>query len=122
LPEAVDLIYLDPPFNSKREHNLPFKSPKGQASEARIEAFEDPWHWNPQTDETVLLPRAQARLRRRLARREPIYVRHNRKYDAHKSGHERHNHNYDRLEPDYDKHNRRHDEHNRDYDDLENAS
>jgi hypothetical protein len=27
--ESVDLIYLDPPFNSKRDYNLLFKSPKG---------------------------------------------------------------------------------------------
>lgn len=48
--ESVDLIYLDPPFNSKRDYNLLFKSPKGQASEAQIEAFEDSWHWNPQAE------------------------------------------------------------------------
>ena len=44
--ESVDLIYLDPPFNSKRDYNLLFKSPKGHESEAQIEAFEDTWHWN----------------------------------------------------------------------------
>jgi DNA modification methylase len=32
--ESVDLIYLDPPFNSKRDYNLLFKSPKGVTSEA----------------------------------------------------------------------------------------
>ncbi len=48
--ESVDLIYLDPPFNSKRDYNLLFKSSKGQASEAQIEAFEDSWHWNPQAE------------------------------------------------------------------------
>ena len=48
--ESVDLIYLDPPFNSKREYNLLFKSPKGQSSEAQIEAFEDTWHWNEQAE------------------------------------------------------------------------
>ena len=47
---SVDLIYLDPPFNSKRDYNLLFKSPKGQASEAQIEAFEDTWHWNEQAE------------------------------------------------------------------------
>ena len=26
--ESVDLIYLDPPFNSKRDYNLLFKTPK----------------------------------------------------------------------------------------------
>jgi len=44
--KSVDLIYLDPPFNSKRDYNLLFKSPKGQESAAQIEAFEDTWHWN----------------------------------------------------------------------------
>ena len=42
--ESVDLIYLDPPFNSKRDYNLLFKSPKGADSAAQIEAFEDTWH------------------------------------------------------------------------------
>jgi adenine specific DNA methylase Mod len=45
--ECVDLIYLDPPFNSKRDYNLLFKSPKGHESEAQITAFEDSWHWGP---------------------------------------------------------------------------
>ena len=49
-PESVDLIYLDPPFNSKRDYNLLFKSPKGHESEAQIEAFEDSWHWNDQAE------------------------------------------------------------------------
>ena len=48
--ETVDLIYLDPPFNSKRDYNLLFKSPKGQQSEAQITAFEDSWHWGDQAE------------------------------------------------------------------------
>ncbi len=48
--ESVDLIYLDPPFNSKRDYNLLFKSPKGHTSAAQIEAFEDTWHWNQQAE------------------------------------------------------------------------
>lgn len=48
--ESVDLIYLDPPFNSKREYSLLFKSPKGQKSEAQITAFEDSWHWGEQAE------------------------------------------------------------------------
>lgn len=48
--ESVDLIYLDPPFNSKRDYNLLFKSPKGQDSDASITAFEDSWHWGPQAE------------------------------------------------------------------------
>lgn len=48
--ESVDLIYLDPPFNSKRDYNLLFKSPKGQASEAQITAFKDSWSWGAQAE------------------------------------------------------------------------
>jgi adenine specific DNA methylase Mod len=44
--ESVDLIYLDPPFNSSASYNVLFKAPSGQASQAQIEAFEDTWHWN----------------------------------------------------------------------------
>jgi len=44
--ETVDLIYLDPPFNSKANYNVLFKSPEGTQSQAQIEAFEDTWHWN----------------------------------------------------------------------------
>jgi DNA modification methylase len=44
--ECVDLIYLDPPFNSNANYNVLFQSPTGQNSEAQIEAFEDTWHWN----------------------------------------------------------------------------
>lgn len=49
--ESVDLVYLDPPFNSKRDYNLLFKSPKGEASDAQITAFEDTWHWGIQAEE-----------------------------------------------------------------------
>ncbi|MGC2425148.1 MAG: DNA methyltransferase [Nitrospirota bacterium] len=48
--ESVDLIYLDPPFNSKRDYNLLFKSPKGHDSDAQIMAFEDSWHWGEQAE------------------------------------------------------------------------
>jgi hypothetical protein len=39
--ESVDLIYLDPPFNSKASYNVLFKAPTGEHSQAQIEAFED---------------------------------------------------------------------------------
>lgn len=48
--ETIDLVYLDPPFNSKRDYNLLFKSPKGHAADAQITAFEDSWHWGPQAE------------------------------------------------------------------------
>jgi len=44
--ESVDLIYLDPPFNSNASYNVLFKGPKGNESAAQIEAFDDTWHWN----------------------------------------------------------------------------
>ncbi len=46
IPDAsVDLIYLDPPFNSARNFNVLFRDERGKYSEAQIEAFEDTWHW-----------------------------------------------------------------------------
>jgi len=44
--ESVDLIYLDPPFNSNASYNVLFKAPDGHQSHAQMEAFEDTWHWN----------------------------------------------------------------------------
>lgn len=53
VPDAsVDLIYLDPPFNSARNYNVLFKDDRGQDSEAQIVAFEDTWTW---TAEAALL-------------------------------------------------------------------
>jgi len=45
--ESIDLIYLDPPFGSKRSYNILFRESTGAASEAQIEAFEDTWQWGP---------------------------------------------------------------------------
>lgn len=50
--ESVDLIYLDPPFNSNRSYNVLFREESGQESQAQITAFEDTWHWNSQTEQT----------------------------------------------------------------------
>lgn len=49
-PESVDLVYLDPPFNSNANYNVLFKTPQGQQSQAQIEAFEDTWHWGEQAE------------------------------------------------------------------------
>lgn len=52
LDESVDLVYLDPPFNSSRGYNVLFRNESGQEAEAQIEAFEDTWHWNNSAEET----------------------------------------------------------------------
>jgi len=43
--ESVDLIYLDPPFNSEANYNVLFRAPSGTESDAQIEAFRDTWEW-----------------------------------------------------------------------------
>lgn len=52
--ETIDLIYLDPPFNSKADYNVLFKEPSGKQSVAQIQAFTDFWHWD-QTVENAYL-------------------------------------------------------------------
>jgi DNA modification methylase len=49
---SVDLVYLDPPFNSARDYNVLFKEQTGKPSEAQILAFEDTWEWGPKSEET----------------------------------------------------------------------
>lgn len=44
--ESVDLIYLDPPFNSNRNYNVLFKEKSGDESPAQIQAFTDTWTWD----------------------------------------------------------------------------
>lgn len=52
--DSVDLIYLDPPFNSARDYNILFAAPKtgtaASSAEAQITAFEDTWHWGEQAE------------------------------------------------------------------------
>lgn len=48
--DSVDLIYLDPPFNSNASYNVLFKGPKGNESAAQIEAFDDTWHWGEESE------------------------------------------------------------------------
>jgi site-specific DNA-methyltransferase (adenine-specific) len=50
--ESVDLIYLDPPFNSKKDYNILFKETSGLESEAQIHAFTDSWHWTQSAQDT----------------------------------------------------------------------
>jgi len=51
--ESVDLIYLDPPFNSRRSYNVLFKEANGTAADSQIRAFDDTWSWG-QTAEATL--------------------------------------------------------------------
>lgn len=52
--ESVDLIYLDPPFNSNAGYNVLFKSASGSGAEASIEAFDDTWTWGDSAKEALL--------------------------------------------------------------------
>jgi len=49
-PGTVDLIYLDPPFNSNRVYNVIYKEHSGEGSQAQITAFDDTWKWSPEAD------------------------------------------------------------------------
>ena len=62
--ESVDLIYLDPPFNSNRSYNVLFKDESGREAPAQMMAFEDTWHWNRVAEQTYLelTTRAPARV------------------------------------------------------------
>ncbi len=42
---SVDLIYLDPPFNSNASYNVLFSDRKGEKSAAQLQAFKDTWVW-----------------------------------------------------------------------------
>jgi site-specific DNA-methyltransferase (adenine-specific) len=51
IPDAsVNLVYLDPPFNSNRDYNVIFKDESGRKSDAQLLAFEDTWHWGPDAE------------------------------------------------------------------------
>ena len=41
--ETVDLVYLDPPFNSNATYNVLFAEQNGTRAAAQIKAFEDKW-------------------------------------------------------------------------------
>jgi len=68
---SIDLIYLDPPFNSKQSYNILFAEKNGTQSPAQIKAFEDTWHWDRKAEETYReivesLPRKVADLTKAL--------------------------------------------------------
>jgi adenine specific DNA methylase Mod len=51
IPSAsVDLVYLDPPFNSNRSYNVLFRHRSGAEAQAQIEAFDDTWIWSQESE------------------------------------------------------------------------
>ncbi len=74
--ESVDLIYLDPPFNSQRNYNVSMRDREGHESESQIVAFTDTWFWTRQTQETyenLLLNASNVRLSKVI---EALYIIH----------------------------------------------
>jgi DNA modification methylase len=51
--ESVDLIYLDPPFNSNADYNVLFEEHDGEKAAAQIKAFEDTWEWTIEAARTL---------------------------------------------------------------------
>jgi site-specific DNA-methyltransferase (adenine-specific) len=44
--ESVDLVYLDPPFNSQKDYNVLFREHDGSRAAAQVKAFKDTWRWD----------------------------------------------------------------------------
>lgn len=47
---SVDLVYLDPPFNSNRSYNVLFHHRSGAEAQTQIEAFDDTWIWAQESE------------------------------------------------------------------------
>jgi len=56
--ESVDLIYLDPPFNSNRVYNIIFREPDGRGAASQIKGFDDTWTWNDDVAELLVFLKA----------------------------------------------------------------
>jgi site-specific DNA-methyltransferase (adenine-specific) len=50
--EGIDLVYLDPPFNSNRDYNLLFREQSGEPAQGQIKAFTDTWQWSERAYDT----------------------------------------------------------------------
>ena len=70
VPDAsVDLIYLDPPFNSSATYNVLFKEKSGEESAAKITTFEATWRFFCSCDARMLAaPRGECQPRIRIER------------------------------------------------------
>ena len=51
--ESVDLVYLDPPFNSNATYNVLFAEQDGSRAAAQIKAFEDTWRWDQEAEREI---------------------------------------------------------------------
>ncbi len=49
---SIDLVYLDPPFNSNKNYNLLFTNETGRVSDAQRHAFDDTWEWGLESEKT----------------------------------------------------------------------
>lgn len=49
--ESVDLVYLDPPFQSGRDYSVLFKAQNGGSAPAQVQAFEDTWRWGYESED-----------------------------------------------------------------------
>jgi 16S rRNA G966 N2-methylase RsmD len=67
--ESIDLVYLDPPFNSNASYNVLFKEKSGEESPAQIKAFTDTWDWTEETERTYELDIYQSPLRQSQRKR-----------------------------------------------------
>jgi len=52
--ECVDLVYLDPPFNSNAGYNVLFRAADGAGADASVEAFDDTWTWGPSARDALM--------------------------------------------------------------------
>jgi len=48
--ETVDLVYLDPPFNSNTNYNVLFAEKDGSKAASQIQAFSDTWTWSQESE------------------------------------------------------------------------
>jgi DNA modification methylase len=51
--EVIDLVYLDPPFNSNVDYSLLYGTKRGGPSQAQSRAFEDTWRWGPESQRAL---------------------------------------------------------------------
>ncbi len=66
---SIDLVYLDPPFNSNRSYNVLFRDESGKDSQSQLVAFDDTWHWGAAAEETYqwLITQPQPEVQRMIA-------------------------------------------------------